>query len=172
MAEVRPDAPCGAAFGDAGDAVPASASDALTLRIQRLDTNLPLPAYAYPGDAGLDLRAAADCVLKPGERALIPTGLKLAIPEGFAGFVQPRSGAAARQGLSLVNTPGLIDSQYRGELIVIAINLDGDCPIEIQKGDRIAQLVILPIPRVTLVEVDTLDETERSEKGFGSSGSA
>jgi dUTP pyrophosphatase len=147
-------------------------ADAATVRIKRLDKALPLPAYAYPGDAGLDLRAAADCVLGPGERGLIPTGLKLAIPEGYAGFVQPRSGAAARQGLSLVNTPGLIDSQYRGEVVVIAINTDAHEPIDIRKGDRVAQLVILPIPRVTLVEVDTLDETERSEKGFGSSGSA
>jgi dUTP pyrophosphatase len=147
-------------------------ADAVTVCIKRLDKTLPLPAYAYPGDAGLDLRAAADCVIEPGRRALIPTGLKLAIPEGYAGFVQPRSGAAARQGLSLVNTPGLIDSQYRGELVVIAINLDADEAIDIRRGDRIAQLVILPIPQVTLVEVDALDETERSEKGFGSSGAA
>ncbi|MDR2587049.1 MAG: dUTP diphosphatase [Coriobacteriales bacterium] len=147
-------------------------ADAVTVRIKRLDETLPLPAYAYPGDAGLDLRAAADCIIEPGHRALIPTGLKLAIPEGYAGFVQPRSGAAARQGLSLVNTPGLIDSQYRGEVVVIAINLDVEEAIDIRKGDRIAQLVILPIPRVTLVETDTLDETERSEKGFGSSGAA
>jgi dUTP pyrophosphatase len=147
-------------------------SDSATVRVQRLDPTLPLPEYAYPGDAGLDLRAAVDCTLNPQERALIPTGLKLAIPEGFAGFVQPRSGAAARQGLSLVNTPGLIDSQYRGEIVVIAINLDATRPIDIRKGDRIAQLVILPIPRVTLTEVVALDETERSEKGFGSSGSA
>jgi dUTP pyrophosphatase len=147
-------------------------SDELTVRIQRLDPALPLPAYAYSGDAGLDLRAAVDCVLMPRERSLIPTGLKLAIPEGFAGFVQPRSGAAARLGLSLVNTPGLIDSQYRGEIIVIAINLDDKQPIDIRRGERIAQLVILPIPRVTLVEIEELDGTERSEKGFGSSGSA
>jgi dUTP pyrophosphatase len=146
--------------------------DAVTVRITRLDPSLPLPAYAYPGDAGLDLRAAADCVLKPQERACIPTGLKLAIPEGYAGFVQPRSGAAARQGLSLVNAPGLIDSQYRGELVVIAVNLDATTPIDIRRGDRIAQLVILPVPQVALQEVATLEETERSEKGFGSSGTA
>jgi dUTP pyrophosphatase len=147
-------------------------ADAVTVHVKRLDATLPLPAYAYPGDAGLDLRAAADCVLEPQERALIPTGLQLAIPEGYAGFVQPRSGAAARQGLSLVNTPGLIDSQYRGEVVIIAINLDAREAIRIRKGDRIAQLVILPIPQVTLVEVDALDGTERSGKGFGSSGSA
>jgi dUTP pyrophosphatase len=147
-------------------------TDKVTVRIRRLDQSLPLPAYAYPGDAGLDLRAAADCVIQPGKRALIPTGLQLAIPEGYAGFVQPRSGAAARQGLSLVNTPGLIDSQYRGEVRVIAINLDDEQAIDIRRGDRIAQLVILPIPQVTLQEVETLEETERSKKGFGSSGSA
>jgi dUTP pyrophosphatase len=142
------------------------------LRVKRLDPTLPLPQYAYPGDAGLDLRAASDCVLEPRERASIPTGLSIAIPEGYAGFVQPRSGMAARLGLSLVNTPGLIDSQYRGELIVIAINLDATKPIVIRKGDRIAQLVILPIPRVALREVDALDETVRNEQGFGSSGSS
>jgi dUTP pyrophosphatase len=144
--------------------------DAITVRITRLDPTMPLPAYAYPGDAGLDLCAAADLVLKPYERGLIPTGLKLAIPEGYAGFVQPRSGAAARQGLSLVNTPGLIDSQYRGEVVVIAINLDPAVPIDIRKGDRIAQLVILPVPQVVLQETEALDTTERGEKGFGSSG--
>jgi dUTP pyrophosphatase len=146
--------------------------DAVAVRVRRLDPTLPLPEYAYYGDAGLDLRAAADCVLGPQERALIPTGLKIAIPKGYAGFVQPRSGMAARRGLSLVNTPGLIDSQYRGEIVVIAINLDAAEPIDIRRGDRIAQLVILPIPQVTLVEVDELDGTERSERGFGSSGSA
>jgi dUTP pyrophosphatase len=146
-------------------------SESVTVRIQRLDQSIPLPEYAYPGDAGLDLRAAIDCTLAPHQRALIPTGLRLAIPEGFAGFVQPRSGAAARQGLSLVNTPGLIDSHYRGEIIVIAINHDAVQPIDIQKGDRIAQLVIVPIPQVTLVELDELDGTERGERGFGSSGS-
>jgi dUTP pyrophosphatase len=146
-------------------------SESITVRLKRLDATLPLPEYAYPGDAGLDLRAAEGCTIHPHERVLIPTGLQIALPEGFAGFVQPRSGLAARQGLSLVNTPGLIDSQYRGEIVVIAINLDAHDPIEISRGDRIAQLVILPIPQVALVEVDALDETERSEKGFGSSGS-
>jgi dUTP pyrophosphatase len=145
---------------------------AVTVRVMRLDATLPLPAYAYPGDAGLDLRAATDCVLMPQERARIPTGLKVAIPEGYAGFVQPRSGMAARQGLSLVNTPGLIDSQYRGEIVVIAINLDPSEPIDIRRGDRIAQLVILPVPQVSLEVVDELDGTERSEKGFGSSGAS
>jgi dUTP pyrophosphatase len=142
----------------------------VTVRIKRLDLELPLPAYAYPGDAGLDLYAAEDCSLKAHERALIPTGLAVAIPAGYAGFVLPRSGSAARMGLSLVNTPGLIDSQYRGEIVVIAINLDSQHTIEIRRGDRIAQLVILPIAQATLEVVETLDETERSSKGFGSSG--
>lgn len=144
--------------------------ESITVRILRLDATLPLPEYAYPGDAGLDLCAAVDCTLKPLERMPIPTGLKVAIPAGYAGFVQPRSGIAAREGLSMVNTPGLIDSQYRGELVCIAINLDPERSIEIHKGDRIAQLVILPVPQVTLEPVESLDETERNEKGFGSSG--
>ena len=143
----------------------------LKLEIQRLDPSLPLPEYAYPGDAGLDLRAACDCTLLPGQRMPIPTALRLAIPEGYAGFVVPRSGLAARHGLSIVNTPGLIDSQYRGEIVVLAVNHDTGKPIVISKGDRVAQLVILPVPLVKLVEVDELDETERNSRGFGSSGS-
>jgi dUTP pyrophosphatase len=142
----------------------------LILKIERLDDTLPLPAYAYPGDAGLDLRAARDCVIAPLERTMIPTGLKVAIPAGYAGFVQPRSGLAARVGLSMANTPGLIDSQYRGEVTIIAINLDPETGISIKRGDRIAQLVILPVPLVQIEEVTALDETERSSCGFGSSG--
>jgi len=138
--------------------------------IQRLDDGLPLPAYAYPGDAGLDLRAACDVEIAPQQRVMIPTGIKLAIPEGYAGFVQPRSGLAAKAGLTLVNTPGLIDSHYRGEIVVIALNTDLRNPIQITKGDRIAQLVILAVPTVALREVDDLSSTERSDKGFGSSG--
>jgi dUTP pyrophosphatase len=134
------------------------------------DKNVPLPTYAYFGDAGLDLRAAQPCVLEPGERALIPTGLALAIPEGYAGFVLPRSGLALRSGLSMVNAPGLIDSHYRGEVKVIAINLDRHEPIVIAKGDRIAQLVLMAVPPVQIEEVDRLDETQRGSGGFGSSG--
>jgi dUTP pyrophosphatase len=142
----------------------------ITLPILRIDPSIPLPEYHYPGDAGLDLRAAEDCTLQPLQRKMIPTGLKVAIPSGYAGFVLPRSGLAAKAGFSLVNSPGLIDSQYRGEIGVIAINLDATEPIEIGKGDRIAQLVIVPVPKVELREVESLDETQRSEKGFGSSG--
>lgn len=142
----------------------------INLNIQRLDNDVELPRYAYPGDAGLDLRSNADLVIEPFERRLIPTGLAIAIPEGYAGFVQPRSGLALRQGLSFPNTPGLIDSHYRGELKVVAINLDPHNPIRIKRGDRIAQLVIQEVPVVNLVEVKELDETDRGSGGFGSSG--
>jgi dUTP pyrophosphatase len=140
------------------------------LRVQRLDAGLPLPAFANPGDAGLDLYAAKDIMLAPMQRALVPTGIKVAIPAGHAGYVQPRSGLALRKGLSIVNTPGLIDSQYRGEVQVIAINLDESEPISIRRGERIAQLVVLEVPAVEVVECDALDETQRGEGGFGSSG--
>lgn len=142
----------------------------LTLRVKRLDKDLPLPQYAYPGDAGLDLYAAESITLKPFERALVPTGIALEIPDGFAGFVQPRSGRALREGLSMVNTPGLIDAHYRGEIKVICINLDPDEPLVITRGDRVAQLVIEQVPLVTLVECEDLSETERGAGGFGSSG--
>lgn len=145
-------------------------NNGVTLPIHRLDPAVELPSYAYLGDAGLDLRSAEDVVLAPHERRLISTGLAIAIPEGYAGFVQPRSGMALKQGLSMANTPGLVDSHYRGELKVCAINLDDEKPITITRGDRIAQLVILPVPQVTLLEVDQLDETDRGTGGFGSSG--
>ena len=141
------------------------------LSLTRLDAGLPVPSYAHDGDAGLDLYAAVDVTLAPFERALVPTGIAAAIPEGHAGFVLPRSGLAARSGLSLVNAPGLIDSHYRGEIKVIAVNLDASTPIEIRRGDRIAQLVIQPVVRVEVKEVDSLDTTARGEGGFGSTGS-
>lgn len=142
----------------------------MILRIKRLDTGLPLPAYAHEGDAGMDLYAAADVTLQPFERALVPTGIAVAIPEGFAGFVQPRSGLAIKRGLSLVNAPGLIDSHYRGEIGVIAINLDATEPIHIVRGDKVAQFVIQAVERAELEEVDELDATVRGEGGFGSTG--
>lgn len=142
----------------------------MRLQIKRLDSDLPLPAYAHEGDAGLDLYSAADVTLAPFERALIPTGIAVAIPEGFAGFVQPRSGLAIKRGLSLVNTPGLIDSHYRGEIKAIAINLDPAQPIVIARGEKVAQLVIQAVARVELAEVAELDETVRGEGGFGSTG--
>ncbi len=142
----------------------------IELKVQRLDKELPLPKYAYPGDAGLDLLSTENIVIAPGERAVISTGIKLAIPEGHAGFVQPRSGLALRQGLTIVNTPGLIDSHYRGEIKIIALNTDKQEPIVIERGQRVAQLVIQKVPPVVLVECESLDETERSTGGFGSSG--
>lgn len=142
----------------------------MRMTIKRLDDGLPLPRYAHEGDAGLDLYSAEDVTLAPFQRQLIATGISVAIPEGYAGFVQPRSGLAIKQGLSLVNTPGLIDSHYRGEIKAIAINLDPTNPIEVRRGDKIAQLVIQPVARVELLEVGELDETVRGEGGFGSTG--
>jgi dUTP pyrophosphatase len=145
-------------------------AERLRLETLRLDRDLPLPAYAHEGDAGLDLYAAGDLDLMPFERALIPTGIAVAIPEGYAGFVQPRSGLALRSGLSFVNTPGLIDSHYRGEIRIIAINLDPVTPVHITRGERIAQLVVQPVVCCEPVEVDSLGDTTRGEGGFGSTG--
>lgn len=142
----------------------------ILLPIKRLDPSVALPSYAYTGDAGLDLRSNEDVTLGPLERRLVGTGLAIAIPDGYAGFVQPRSGLALREGLSMANTPGLVDAHYRGELKVCAINLDAHNPIHIERGERIAQLVIQKVPVVALCEVDELDETDRGVGGFGSSG--
>lgn len=144
--------------------------DALTLPIKRLDDVVSLPAYAYEGDAGLDLRSAEDAVLKPFERKAVSCGIAVAIPQGYAGFVLPRSGLAVKHGISIVNAPGLIDSGYRGEIKAILVNLDPDNEFAIHVGDRIAQLVIMPVPPVRTVEADELDETARGAGGFGSSG--
>lgn len=142
----------------------------ITVPIKCLDEDLGLPAYAYAGDAGLDLRSACDCVLNPYQRMTVPCGFSIAIPEGHCGLVLPRSGLAAKHGISIVNAPGLIDSNYRGEIMVVLINLDTEQPFEIKRGDRIAQLLILQIPTVSLMTVDGLDDTARGEGGFGSSG--
>ena len=144
----------------------------IDVMIKRLDKSIELPSYAYTGDAGLDLRASESVTIEPLKRVLIPTGLAIAIPEGYAGFVQPRSGLALKLGLSIANTPGLIDSHYRGELKVCAVNLDNSRPIHIERGERIAQLVIQRVPVVQLLEVDELDQTDRGAGGFGSSGVA
>ncbi len=128
-----------------------------------------LPSRAYSGDAGLDLAACERVELGPGERALVPTGLAVAIPEGHAGFVQPRSGLAAKHGITIVNTPGLVDSGYRGELLVNLLNTDPREPFVVEPGMRIAQLVVVPVPEVELVEVDELPASERGVRGFGSS---
>ena len=142
----------------------------IQMKVKRLDKGLPVPCYANPGDAGLDLYSAADVRIEPLHRVMIPTGLAIALPQGYAGFVQPRSGLALKKGLSIVNTPGLVDSGYRGELKVIAINTDTDESIDIARGERVAQLVVQRVLAVDLVEVDELDETERGEGGFGSTG--
>jgi dUTP pyrophosphatase len=128
-----------------------------------------VPERAYEGDAGLDLSSCERVELGPGERALVPTGLAVAIPDGYAGFVQPRSGLAARHGITIVNTPGLIDSGYRGEVKIALLNTDPHEPFVVEAGMRIAQLVVLPIPEVELVVVDELPESERGVRGFGSS---
>lgn len=144
----------------------------VNVSIKRLDPSVELPAYAYSGDAGLDIRANETVDIPPHERALISTGLAIALPDGYAGFMQPRSGMALKRGLSIANTPGLIDAHYRGELKVIAVNLDPHEMIHIERGERIAQLVIQEVPVVQLIEVDELDETDRGTGGFGSSGAA
>lgn len=138
--------------------------------VHRLDPELPLPSYAHLGDAGADLVAAAGVRLGPGERAVVPTGIALAIPPGYAGFVHPRSGLAAQYGLSLVNAPGTIDSGYRGEVKVIVVNLDPRRPIELQRGDRIAQLVVQRVAAVSFLDVETLPASGRAAGGFGSTG--
>ena len=138
--------------------------------VTRLRDDAVLPEGAYPGDAGLDLVACETVEIGPGGRAVVPTGIAVAIPDGYAGFVIPRSGLALRHGISLVNTPGLIDSGYRGELRVIALNTDRAEPFTVEAGMRIAQLVVTPISGVALVETNELPETARGTAGFGSSG--
>ena len=142
----------------------------MRIEVQRLDSGLPLPAYAREGDAGLDLYAAETVTLAPGARAAVGTGSAVAIPPGCAGFVLPRSGLALRQGVSLVNTPGLIDAGYRGEIRVILINHDLEATVTVSRGDRIAQLVIQRVEAVDLVEVEKLSTTLRGSGGFGSTG--
>jgi dUTP pyrophosphatase len=141
----------------------------IELPVRRLRPDAALPARAYAGDAGFDLAACERVELAPGERATISTGLAVAIPDGYAGFVQPRSGLAARNGLTMVNTPGLVDSGYRGELKVILLNTDRERAFVVEPGMRIAQLVVLPVPEVELVETDELPTSERGVRGFGSS---
>ena len=143
----------------------------LPVPIVRLDSELALPTYAHPGDAGLDLRATVDVVVAPaGGRALVPTGIAIAIPHGFAGFVLPRSGNALKHGVTVVNAPGLIDAAYRGEIKVVLLNTDPETPFEVRRGDRIAQLVVQRVEEVAWQEVATLDGDDRGG-GFGHSGS-
>lgn len=142
----------------------------LEVLVQRLDPDLPLPSYAHPGDAGADLVTTVDVTLAPGERALVPTGVAIALPDGFVALVHPRSGLAARHGLSIVNTPGTVDAGYRGEIKVLLINHDPREPIELRRGDRIAQLVIQRFERAAFVDVEALPESVRGGGGYGSTG--
>ena len=139
------------------------------LQVQRLREDAVLPTQAYDGDAGLDLSACGRHELSPGGRAVVPTGLAVAIPPGYAGFVQPRSGLAARHGVTIVNTPGLVDSGYRGEVNVVLLNTDPSETFVVEPGMRIAQLVVLPVAATEPVEVAELPPSERGERGFGSS---
>ena len=145
-------------------------SDAVELPFLRLDPDASLPSYAHPGDAALDLASNVDLEVGPGERAMVPTGLAVAIPEGYAGLVLPRSGLASREGLTLANAPGLIDSGYRGELTCSVVNLDRERTVRISRGQRIAQLMIVPVQAATPALVEELPPSVRGERGFGSTG--
>jgi dUTP pyrophosphatase len=154
-------------------AIPAKgavALDAPELPVRRLDPGLPLPAYAHPGDAGADLRAATDVVLPPGGRATVGTGVAIAVPDGHAAFVHPRSGLASRHGITVVNAPGTVDAGYRGEIRVVLLNTDRAEPFTVRRGDRIAQLVVQPVTRARFQEVEELPATPRGVGGFGSTG--
>jgi dUTP pyrophosphatase len=142
----------------------------LEIQVLRLDRDLPLPAYAHPGDAGADLLTTVDVTLAPGERTLVPTGVALALPDGYVALVHPRSGLAARHGLSIVNTPGTVDAGYRGEIKVLLVNHDPREPIELRRGDRIAQLVVQRVERAAFVEVERLPDSVRGGGGYGSTG--
>jgi dUTP pyrophosphatase len=144
--------------------------DAPELPVRRLDPGLPLPAYAHPGDAGADLCAATEVVLPPGGRATVGTGIAIAVPDGYAAFVHPRSGLASRHGITLVNAPGTVDAGYRGEVKVVLLNTDLAEPFTVRRGDRIAQLVVQPVTRARFLDSDELPPTPRGDGGFGSTG--
>jgi dUTP pyrophosphatase len=146
------------------------AQGAVDILITRLDADVPLPSYAHPGDAGADLVTTVDVRLAPGERTLVPTGISIALPEGYVGLVHPRSGLAARLGLSIVNAPGTVDAGYRGEVKVLLVNLDPDTPAHLSRGDRIAQLVVQRVEQARFVEVDRLPGSARGAGGYGSTG--
>ena len=142
----------------------------MKLAVRMLDPDLPVPAYAYPGDAGADLVTSVDVTLQPGERALVPTGVAIALPEGYAAFVHPRSGLASRHGLGIVNAPGTVDAGYRGEITVALVNHDRSQPITLRRGERIAQLVVQRVEQVVFEAVDELPASVRGTGGHGSSG--
>lgn len=149
---------------------PSMGTEPAPVLIHRLDEALPLPTYAHPGDAGLDLYTRVDMDLPPGGRALVPTGIAIALPDGYAAFVHPRSGLAARAGITVLNAPGTVDAGYRGEIKVILANTDPEAQARVERGDRIAQLVIQQVARAHLIEVDRLPGTARGDAGFGSTG--
>jgi dUTP pyrophosphatase len=144
--------------------------DPVEIAITRVDRDVPLPAYAHPGDAGADLVTTVDVRLEPGERALVPTGVAIALPEGYVALVHPRSGLAARHGVSIVNTPGTVDAGYRGEIRVLLVNLDQRTAVDLRRGDRIAQLVVQRVERAWFREVDRLPGSARGAGGYGSTG--
>jgi dUTP pyrophosphatase len=150
--------------------VPDQPSTDLDVEIVRLDPSLPLPSYAHPGDAGADLHSTVDVTLAPGERALVPTGISIALPHGFVALIHPRSGLAARHGLSIVNTPGTVDAGYRGEITVLLVNHDRHLPVTLRRGDRVAQLLVQRVERARFVEVDALPDSRRGAGGYGSTG--
>jgi dUTP pyrophosphatase len=145
-------------------------AEPVDILVTRLDPGLPLPSYAHPGDAGADLYTAVDAVVEPGARAVLPTGVAIALPDGYAAFVHPRSGLAARYGVALVNSPGTVDAGYRGEVKVIVVNLDWKTPVVFHRGERIAQLVVQRVERARFHEVAKLPGTARGAGGFGSTG--
>jgi dUTP pyrophosphatase len=158
------------AAGAGGDYADGVDTEDVVVAVRRLDPELPMPAYAHPGDAGADLCSRVEVTIQPGQRVLVPTGVALALPPGHAGFVHPRSGLAARHGISIVNAPGTVDEGYRGEILVNLVNLDPREPFTVRRGDRIAQLVVQRVARARLIEVDSLDETSRGDTGHGSTG--
>ncbi len=143
---------------------------AADILIVRLDPEVPLPSYAHPGDAGADLVTTVDVRLEPGERVLVPTGIAVALPAGYVALVHPRSGLAARHGLTIVNAPGTVDAGYRGEIKVLLVNLDPRTPVDLSRGDRVAQLVVQRVEQARFVEVDRLPGSTRGEGGYGSTG--
>lgn len=143
----------------------------IEVQIKRLDKDLPIPQYAKSGDAGVDIYARIDCTLAPGQRAMVPTGIAIALPDGYVCFAHPRSGLAAKHGISIVNAPGTIDAGYRGEVQIILINTDTQNTFEIKRGDRIAQLVFQKVEHANFHEVEELPDSERGRDGFGSTGS-
>jgi dUTP pyrophosphatase len=144
--------------------------ETLTIQLRRLDEGVPVPVYAHPGDAGADLVTRVDATIAPGERQTLPTGIAIALPEGYAAFVHPRSGLAAKHGLTIVNAPGTVDAGYRGEIAVTLLNTDRSEPVVLRRGDRVAQLVVQRVERARFVEADELPESVRGAGGFGSSG--